>query len=339
MRKSTLVLLMALAACGDPAEDAAILLHDFSARSEVLRCDPVTLPLSVAATEIRHATDSTWTLLDDPQRRVLVFDDRLRLRWQVEIPPAGPGAAPNAVSAVALGDTAVAVVARGGLRLVILSRNGKELDSSPLEFIPLSVAAARDGGVLVTPMPYGNRPPTLLMRYDRSGWTPLPVPRRSYADMTVNALGNSALVEQLPDGAAVLFHKFMRPRAFRVETDGTVASLAPPIPDDARDQIEFLPRSPITDDQIPQIALPAMAVSPHDARSELYVMMRSGRELDGRPERAILRLDDRAGFLEGYRLPVAAVGMVYLAGPHSVLVVDDSDVFHACSLPDTRAAL
>ena len=333
MRKPTLLLLVAVLACDAADPGAPVLIPDFAERATRLACERTPLPVQTAPTEIRLADDSTWTLLDDPQRMVLAFDDRLRLRWRQELPAVGPGGVPQAVSVALLGDTALAVASRGGLRLVILSRDGAELDTAPLDFIPNSIAAAPDGAVLVTPVPYGMKPPTLLMRYERGLWQPLAVPHRHYTDMTVNALANSTLVEPLPGGSLLVLHQFLHPRAFRVGTAGQVEALVPPVPDDARDQVDYVPRSPITDDQVPLTALPAMAASVDPTTSDVLVLTRSGRMRDGRPERAVLRLDDRVRFLEGYLLPIPAMTMIYLPRRRALLVVDDEDGFHLCPIP------
>ena len=67
------------------------------------------------------------------------------------------------------------------------------------------------------------------------------------------------------------------------------------------------------------------------------MLTRSGRELEGRPERAILRVDAEARFLDGYRLPVPAVSMVYLPRRHRVVLADDEDGLHLCDLPARMA--
>ncbi len=151
--------------------------------------------------------------------------------------------------------------------------------------------------------------------------------------MAVNALGNSALVEELPDGSLLVVHQFFRPRAYRLAASGDVESLTPPTPDATARQVEFVPRAPITDDQLPRTLIPAMAMTVDPLRSDVYVLTRSGRTLDGRPERAILRLTDRLEFLHGYTLPLPAVSMVFLPRRRAALILDDEDAFHVCPLP------
>ncbi len=335
MRTPILLLLPLCLACGEAAGAAPALINGFREHAAPLVCDPVDLGMEPAATEIRLSSDSTWILLDGPQLQLLSFDDSFRLLDRTPLPATGPGAAVHAVSATLLGDTAVAVAARGGLQLVVLSRDGSFRASTPLDFIPNALAGTPAGEILVTPLPFGTKPPTLLMRYSGGEWETLPVPRRSYVDMSINALGNSTLVEVFPDGRALVMHQFLRPRAFIVSPDGEVEEPSAPTPDGTRDHVDFVPSSPITSDQMERTLVPAIALSIDPRSSEVYVMTRSGTTVGGRPERAILRLSERLEFIEGFTLPIPAAGMVYLPRRHGALVVDDVDRFHLCAFPQS----
>lgn len=335
MRKSILCFLVLTAACGAADDTGFVVIEDFSGSAATARCEPVELGMEAVASELRLATDSTWTLLDEPGLQVLAFDDGLQLLSRTPLPAHGPGAAVNPTSAGLLGDTAVAVLARGGLSLVILTLDGRELDTAPLDFAPHALETTRSGAVLVTPLPFGSKPPTLLLRYADGKWDTLDVPRRRYEDMTVNALGNTALVESLPGGAALVVHQYLEPRAYRVSESGAVERLAVPTPDGTRGAISYLPRSPLTEEQFPLMLLPAVAMSVDPLTSEVYLLTRSGREIGGRPERAVLRLTERLEFLEGYALPVRAGTMVYLPRRAAALVGDDEGRLHLCHLPRT----
>lgn len=333
MRESILFLLALLAGCGAADSPGYVIIENFARDATPVSCEAIDLGVGTAATEIRLVSDSSWTLLDAPQRQVTMFDDRFRVLHRTALPVVGPGATSSPTSVAVLGDTALAVGARGGLRLVILSLEGREIASSPLDFVPHSVEATAAGHVLVTPMPFGAKPPTLLMRYDGVRWDTLPVPKRAYQDMMINALGNSTLVETLPDGTALVVHQFLQPRAFRVGVTGAIEPLALPTPDGTRDQLPYIPTSPMTEDQFPLTHLPAIDMSVDPVRSEVYILTRSGGHVDGGSERAVLRLTDRLDFIEGYTLPVVVNSMVYLPRREGVLVSDDEDRFHLCELP------
>lgn len=340
MRKSILLLLLGAGACDAASDPGFVVIEDFSRRAVAATCHAVDLGHETVASELRLATDTTWTLLDGPGLQVLTFDDRLALLTRTPLPAEGPGAARGPTSVGLLGDTALAVMARGGLRLVILSLDGREVATEPLDFIPHSVETTGSGAILVTPTPFGTRPPTLLMRFapdprsHGSGeWEAVAVPRRHYEDMTVNALGNTALVESLSDGSVLVVHQFLEPRAFRVSAAGVVERLPVPTPDGTRSTIRYLPRSPLTEEQFPRMLLPAMAMSVDPRSSEVYLLTRSGGDIGGHPERAVLRLTGRLEFLAGYTLPVRAGNMVYLPRRNAVLVTDDEDRFHLCRLP------
>lgn len=331
------VLLTALApGCGEADAAGYLLIDDFLARSTAVACEAVSVESHPAAEEIRLASDSTWTVLDATGRALLEYDDTLRLRTRLPIPRRGPGSAEQPVSVTALGDTAWAIADRARLRVVILSRTGEELATVPLDFMPNSVEATPAGALLLTAVPVGDRPPTVLVRSDGASIEPVPVPRRSYTDMTVNALGNTALVETLPGGAALVVHQYLAPRAFRVGA-GTPTPLRVPTPDATRDQIDYVPTAPITEDQLPRTMTPAMAMSVDPTRGEVYLLTRSGRTRDGRPERAVLRLSDDLGFTAGFTLDVHAVGLVYLPRREAAIVVDDEDRFFLCPLPRPEA--
>jgi len=333
MRTPILLLLPLCLACDEADGADPTVIEGFRDHATALACDRLDLGVEAAATEIRLSSDSTWTLLDGPQLQLLSFDDSFRVLHRTPLPPTGPGAAVHAVSATLLGDTAVAVAARGGLQLVVLARDGSFRASTPLDFIPNAIAATPAGEILVTPLPFGTKPPTLLMRHTSAGWEALPVPRRPYVDMSINAIGNSTLVEVFPDGRALVMHQFLRPRAFIVSPGGDVEQRTAPTPDGTRDHIDFVPTSPITPPQMERTLVPAIAMSIDPRSSEVYVMTRSGGAVSGRPERAILRLSERLEFIEGFTLPVPAAGMVYLPRRHEALVVDDADGFHLCPFP------
>lgn len=332
MRKSILLFLVAGCA-GDAMPDDYTVVDAVPDRAVAVQCEPIELPGDPSPSEIRLATDSTWSLLDDQRREVLYLDDRMRVLARTPLAEDGPGAAPNPVSAVALGDTAWAVAARGGLRLVILDHGGREISTTPLGFVPHSIEAAPNGDLLMSAMPFGSKPPTVVVRMRDGELSYVPVPKRSYPDMTVAALGNTALVETLSDGTALVLHQFMAPRGFRVSPTDQVEPLPVPTPAGTRESVDYVPTSPITEDQLPLALVPAMAMSVDDQAQEVFLMTRSGREVDGRLERVIMRLDSSLGFKAGYTLDVHASGMLYLPRIGRALVYDDVARFHTCPLP------
>jgi hypothetical protein len=333
MRKSTLPLLFVLAACGAADAEDYVIVRDFLGRSTAVECTRLPADTDLAVTGLRTASDSTVLVLDGPGRRVRELDGALRVVWELQAPAAGPGSLDSPVDAVVLGDTAVIIAERRGLQLIVYSRAGELVRSTPLTFVPHSLAALSGGDVLLSAMPMGMAPPNLLFRYDGVQLHAIQVPARPYADMTIGALGNSALIDVLDTDDALLVHQFMAPRAFRVGPAGTMERLRVPVPDAASGQLAYVPVAPVTEDQLPLILLPAAAMSVDRSRSEVYLLTRSGRTAAGRPERAILRLDDRLRLLDSYTIDVMARAMAFLHREGVALVVDDEDRFHACTLP------
>lgn len=331
MRESTLLLLLALAACGEGAREDYVVIEDFVDRSPRLECEAVAEPGDLAVTELRAASDSTVLVLDEPGRRLVELDAGLSRVWELELPAAGPGAVGAPVSMALLGDTAVAVAERQGLQLIVFSRAGELIRATPLGFAPSAVAVRPSGELLVTALPFGDLPDRLLHRFNGGGFEPLPVMPRPYGDMFVGALGNATLAEALPDGGVLMVHQFIAPRAFRIDPDGRVDRLRMPTPDGTVAAIGWMPTGPLLDDQIERIMVAASALSVDRTRSEVYVLARSGRRLTGGAERAVLRLDAGLQLIDSYTLDMMARHLAVLSRSGTVLIVDDEDRFHACT--------
>ena len=336
MRKSILSSVLVLASCGDAAPDRYTVVP-VPEEATPVQCEPVEIEGAPSATEIRQSGGASWTLLDAPGREILEFDDRLRVIARTPLVEEGPGAANEPVSVAALGDTAWAVLARGGLRLVFLARDGAELSSLPLDFVPHSMEHLGGDRFLLSAMPFGDKPPGVAVLVEGDRLTPLPAARRSYPDMIVSALGNATLVRQLSDGSALLIHQFMEPRGFRVDPGGGVTSIRVPTPAGTLDAVDYVPTAPITDDQLGRALVPAIALSGDRGRGEVYLLTRSGRELNGRPERALLRLDEDLDLLRAFTLDVPAAGLAYLPDAGMAVVHDDEDRFYTCPLPSDNA--
>jgi hypothetical protein len=332
MRESTLLLLLAVAACGEVAPEDYVVIEDFLDRSSRIECQVMEAPEDLSVTALRAASDTTVLVLDEPGRRLVELDGTLRPVWTVDLPVAGPGALKAPVGMTLLRDTAIAVVEREGLKLIVYSRAGELIRTAPLGFAPSAVAARPSGELLVTAMPFGDSPPMLLHRFDGTGFEALPVPRRPYPDMFIGALGNTTLADVLPDGALLIVHQFIEPRAFRVAQDGRIDRLRVPTPDGTRSSIGWVPTGPILEEEMQRMLVPAAAMSVDGTRSEVYVMTRSGRRLEEGAERALLRLDRSLGLLESYVVDVVGRHMAFLAREATALIVDDEDRFHACHL-------
>ena len=334
MRRPTLLLFVLYGlACAELDGDEYAVVDDFLERAVPASCVQAQAWDSLAVTEIRSASDSTWLVLDEPRRRVTELDHEARTLWSMEYPAIGPGSAGKAVSAALLGDSAVAIADRGGLRLLILSRGGELVASTPLGFLPNRLATTPGGDVLVTPLRIGDDPPTLLVRFSGHRRSDVAVPPRYHEDMMVRAMGNIARVETLPDGRALVLHEYLAPRGFSVAPDGEVTRLAVPTPDATLGQVDYVPTTPLTEADQPRIMVPALGLSVDRRRSEVYLMTRSGRMVAEVAQRAILRLDDRLGFLAAYTADVAARDMAVLPARGLAILTDDEDRLFACTLP------
>lgn len=332
MRRSTLLPVLLLASCG-PEPESYTVVEGFLDRARAAECVAASLGDEVALTEIRGVTDSTWLLLDEPQRRITEYDHRLRPLWSAEYPEAGPGSAARAVSAALLGDSAIALADRGALRLVVITRDGRPLWSVPLGFMPNGIAATSGGDVLVTPLRVGDDPPTLLARIGPESRRNLPVRARAYDNMLISAMGNAALVETLPDGRAFVVHEYLMPRGFVVGADGRVEQLPLPTPDGALRFVDYVPRMPLTEADASLLHVPGLALGVDREASEVYVMTRSGKFDGDVGQRAILRLTDRLEFLEGWTADLRAADAVVLPRHRLAILATEEDRLYTCTLP------
>ena len=62
MRESILFLLFVAVACESAGERGYAVIDDFSRRATAVSCEVVDLGVEAAASELRLANDSTWTL-------------------------------------------------------------------------------------------------------------------------------------------------------------------------------------------------------------------------------------------------------------------------------------
>jgi hypothetical protein len=333
MRKWIGVVVLLVWSCGSPQHEEYVIVDGFLAASTPLDCPEVSSTDRMAVTQLRAASDSTALILDGPGRRILELDRWLRVVWEMEAPAQGPGFLDSPTSAAFLGDTAVVVTERRGLQLIVFGRDGELIRSTPLPFLPHHVAVRSTGEVLITTMPLGGTPRNLLFRYDGADFHELPVPARPYVDMMIGAFGNSALVEVLPGDDAILVHQFLSPRGFRVTSANVAEPLRVPTPDATIEQVSYIPVAPVTNEQLSRVLVPAMAMSVDAIRSEIYLLTRSGRMVDGRPERAILHLDEGLELLGSYTTTVRAGELAFLSRDGVLLLLDDRDRIHVCHVP------
>lgn len=333
MRESTLLFFLLVAGCGSGPGGEVI--EDLRGRSRALACEPLALDRELAITALRTTSDTSWAVLDEAQRLVIGYDDRARPLWIVHLEPDGPLALPTPVGMAAAGDTLVHVVDRGRFTLASLDTRTGLGRSFRLDFLPGGVTALPGGGAAVTSLPMGARPRELLFILDGDTLRPVDVPQRAYADLSVNALGNMVVSEADAEGTLLVVHQFLAPRAFRVEADGEVRALSPPVPDGTAHKREYIPSPPVTPDALPHLYIGAAALSVDRGAGEVYMLTQTGHREEDRSERAILRLDPSLRYLGSYLLDarINAGHIAYLARRRAFVVADDVDGVHLCPLP------
>lgn len=340
MHKSTLPLLALLAIGCSPEEPGGVVIADFRERSDPLPCQAVQLEDDLAITDLRTTSDSSWAVLDEGRGVIRGYDDRMEPLWTVQLEQDGPLGLPHPVGLAVAGDSVAYVVDRERFALATLDTRDGTGRSMPLEFIPAGVAALPDGGAVVTALPMGPIPRELVFLVEGDSLRALDVPQRSYADMSINGLGNMVLAEPDGSGALLVVHQFMEPRAFRVSPAGDTRALALPVPDGTAHKRTYIPVPPVTPETLPHIYVGASAISVDRGTGEVYLLTQSGHREADRSERAVMRMDSSLGYSGSYLvdLGINAGHMAYLGRRNALLLGDDVDRLHLCPLPVREGA-
>ena len=340
MRKSALLLAIVLVACDGDNALPGVVIEDFRARARPLTCELVALDGDPAIAELRTVSDTSWVILDEAQRLVRLVDDGMRTLWELDLEPEGPLGLPYPAGVAVAGDTTVYIVDRRRRALVILDARTRAGRAVPLDFMPGGVSALPDGRAVVTAMPVGRHPPGLVFMLEGDALQPVDVPQRTYADMSVNTIGNLLLAEADASGALVAIHQFMAPRAFRIGPAGAVEALDPPVPDGTAEKRGYVPLPPITDENMPFVYVGASAMAMDRASGDVFVLTQTGRRVEDRSERAIMHLDRALGFRESYLvdMTINAGHLAFLSRRGALVLGDDLDRIHVCPLPSARPA-
>lgn len=328
---SLIVALLLLAGCG---EEEWSLIPDLAGQSRAVTCQPLAGPDPgpVQIERLRAVSDSTFLLVDAGAREIVELDrDAARLRT-FELTEDGPRGVAMLGDAVRSGDTVLVVADAGRNRLRAFHPDGADLWTIDLGFPPqrLSFAGSR---LLVTAAGMDARLPALVHEVKNGGVEPLAVPLARHVDAIARLFLNDVVLEGYPDGSALVAHHFVVPRAWRVEPGGAVSRLAIPIAEATRASIGYLPPIPFREEDIGRIATPAIAAAADPESGDLLYLTRSGRERDGRSEKALVRADRHLRYLGSRVLDVNAVTLAYLPGERSAIVVDHDGGWFRCESP------
>ena len=331
-RLSLAVALLLLAGCG--GEEWA-LIDDLPGRSPAVECEPLAGPdpAPVEVGRLRAASDSTFLLVDPAAREVVELSgDGARLAT-FTLTADGPRGVALLSDAIRSGDTLLVVADAGRQRLRAFDPTGRDLWTVQLDFPPQRLAFA-GGRLLITAAGMDARLPGLVYELRDGSPRPLAVPLARHADAIARLFINDVVLEGYADGSALVAHHFVAPRAWRVGADNGIEERSVPIAAAVAGSIGYIPPIPIREEDLLRIAAPVIASAADPATGDLLYLTRSGRQRDGRSEKALVRANRDLIYLASRLLDVNAVALAYLPGaPESALVVDYEGGWFRCETP------
>lgn len=326
----------ALACAASDAGDAAF-IPDFTDRSIPVECTPVPslTAREATVTDVAMLGDTAFLVLYGLDRELAIVGPDLIPRRLFAFDEEGPTGVLGPTSATIVDDSLVYIADQKRMALRRFDLAGHDLGTIRLDFAPDRVLATDDGRILVAPLVIGRHPRWLVYALDGEDATPLGVHAAHYADPAVNALANLARLAAFPDGRVVATHTMIVPYAYTLSPgDASPPDRAPlPLPDGVRSLLGKIPAASPEDDRLGELLVATIATAPDSRSGDLLYLTRSGRTVDGRPEKAIVRVDPGLRYLRSYILDVNAIHLAYLPGPQLSLVADEVDQWYRCPTP------
>lgn len=321
-----------VASCGG---EELVLIEDFASRSPRVRCEPLAGPdpAPVAVTALRAASDSTLLLVDGPGREVVLLDGNAARTAAVRFSPDGPRGVALLADAALSADSLLVLSDAGRPRLRAFDMRGRELWTLPLDFPPQRLAFA-GGRLFFSTAGMDRRAPALLFEVRDGRVTPTRIPLVGHGDGIARLFLNDVALQGYGDGSLVVAHRFVWPRAWRMDADDRTQRMSVPIARGVKGDIGHLPEIPFREEDVARIAVPVIASAGDPRTGDLLYLTRSGRRRDGRSEKAIVRADGHLAYLASRRLDVNAVALAYLpVDPQRAIVVDSDASWYRCEAP------
>lgn len=325
--------LLLVAGCGE--EEPVVLIPDFASRSRAVECEPLPGPdpPPEGVTRLQPMTDSTFLLVDGAGRELVILDRGGRRIGGIRLTQDGPLGVAMLTDAAFSSDTLLVVADGGRQRLRAFDVAWRDLWTLELDFPPQRLAFA-GRRLLVAAAGMDARLPGLLYAMRGSTAEPLGVPLAAHPDGLARLFLNDVMLHGYPDGSALLANRFVRPRAWRVDPANGVSRLTVPLPAAARDGVGYLPPIPFREEEIGRIAAPVIASASDPRTNDLLYLTRSGRQREGRSEKALVRADRELRYIGSRLLDVNAIALAYLpADPATAVVVDYENDWFRCEAP------
>ncbi len=333
MRIRPLPLIVVLTACAVSDAAEPVLIDDFVERSVPVHCEPAPMLTAREATveDVASLGDSLLLVLYSEEREVAFVGPDLEVRHVVRFEEDGPTGVRAPVSATLLGDSLVYIADRSRYALKVLDLQGRDRGTVELPFPPQRVRAGSKG-IYITPFVMGRHPARLVYRLDGLTVHPVDIPTVRYGDAAINTLANLAGVTPFPDGRVVVTHEFMVPFAhtFTEGEEAEAVRLPVPLPVATGAALRTAPTKPLPEADAGELPVALLSTDADAITGDLLYLTRSGRMVDGRYEKAVVRLDSALGYRSSYLLDVNAIHMSYLAGLGMAVVVDEVDQWYTC---------
>jgi hypothetical protein len=335
MRAITLLLLVAITACGSGLLEDPVFIDSFIAQSLSTRCEPVP-QITARRSAIRDvvtASDTSFLILYDEDREVAIIGPDLELRHRIVFHEDGPTGVKMPAGVALLGDSLLYIADQTEMRLKILDLQGRDRGTIPLDFAPQHLQRLGDQ-LLITPFVIANHPRTLLFTLENDRIRSLPITTNRYRDGLINILANTASIATYPDGRIVLTHAMITPFAQVLTLSASAPDRSPlPLPDGVRDRYGWLPSATVTAADADSLLVGTIASAADQKTGDLIYLTKTGRINDRGSEKALIRVDRDLRFLRSYLLDVNAVKMAYLAERDISLITTPENEWYSCPTP------
>ena len=200
-----------------------------------------------------------------------------------------------------------------------------------LDFVPARVTSV-GSTVVIIPFAMGRYAQSLLYVLDGDVVVPQKIQPQEFANVSVMMLANALSVAEL-DGRLLLAHQFMMPRAYLWRPGATPAVRAVPLPREVMNSIGYVPPLPLDSAALRPLLAVAVSLAADVSKHRFVFLTRSGRMINGRFEKVLVRTDSALNHLDSFRLPISAGHLALLDAGRTAVLVDEDGGWHTCPLP------
>jgi hypothetical protein len=244
----------------------------------------------------------------------------------------GPRGVLHPVSAVVTDTmTFVADDARSLLRL--FTPDGRAAATVRLPFIPRRLRLS-GSQLVITPLVAGGTPAQLAFRLRGSEPLPLGGAIARYDDVGINTLANMTSIAAFDDRVVVM-HEMVVPFGYVLPTrsgSSLVQRFSVPLAAEARSRLSEVPREPLTERNVNQLAVVAFAATADRASGSTFFVTRTGDGKRSPFQKLLVRLDSALNVAAVIPIAVNPHHVLYLPARESILVVDSDSEWFECKV-------